>query len=53
MIWIILLLILITYTRPWIDVYEDYRGIKHIVLWYSDFKGERRCKFIEIGDQEK
>lgn len=51
MIWIIFLLILIVYTHPWIDVYNDYRGTKHIVLWYTDFRGKR--VFINlIGGQE-
>ena len=51
MIWIIFLLILIAYARPWIDIYKDYRGVKHIVLWYNNFKGERA--FINIvGDQK-
>ena len=48
---LILLLIIISYTHPWIDKYTDYRGEKHIVFWYSNFKGER--KYINIiGGQE-
>ena len=55
MIWIILLLIwvIITYTHPWIDVYKDYRGIKHTTLWYTNFMGERKFIIINLpGDQE-
>lgn len=52
MIWIlILLIIIICYTHPWIDKYKDYRGVKHIVLWYTNLKGER--VFVNLqGDQE-
>lgn len=53
MIWIILIIfwVIITYTHPWIDSFVDYRGNKHVVLWYTDFKGNRT--FINlIGDQE-
>ena len=53
MVWVILLILwaVITYTHPWIDSYTDYIGEKHTVLWYTNFKGER--KFINlIGDQE-
>ena len=53
MVWVILLILwaVITYTHPWIDSYTDYIGGKHTVLWYTNFKGER--KFINlIGDQK-
>ena len=52
MIWILLILgIIIAYTHPWIDVYKDYRGATHIVLWYTNLKEQR--KFINlIGGQE-
>ena len=47
---IILCLILLVYTCPRIDSYTDYRGIKHLVLWYTNLKGER--DFINlIGDR--
>ena len=47
MIWILLLLwIIITYTHPWIDCYKDYKGSNYIVLWYTNFKGER--KFVNL-----
>lgn len=49
MIWIIIILFLIFYLRPWIDIYTDYRGIKHIILWYTNLKGERN--YINIGGQ--
>ena len=40
---------MLIYYNPWIDIYKDYRGEKHIVLWYNDLKGER--KFIDLlGD---
>jgi len=53
MILIILLIfcVVITYTHPWIDIFTDYRGIQHIIFWYTNFKGER--KFINLlGSQE-
>ena len=48
---IILLFALCLYLfLPYIDSYTDYRGKKHIVIWYT-FNGER--KFINlIGSQE-
>ena len=47
MIWIILLLaIIVCYTRPWIDIYKDYKGNAHITLWYTNLKEER--KFINL-----
>ena len=49
----ILLLIIVAvfiYCRHWIDYYTDYRGEKHLILWYTNFKEER--KFINlIGNQ--
>jgi hypothetical protein len=48
---LLLIIIVIGYTHPWIDVYTDYRGVRHITLWYSNYRGER--KFINlIGGQE-
>ena len=42
----------LSYTHPWIDVFKDFRGVKHIVLWYTNYKGER--KFINLtGDQQE
>lgn len=47
-----ILLLVIALTQPWVDVYKDYREIKHIVLWYTDFiTGER--KFINITGSQK
>jgi hypothetical protein len=40
MIIIIFILILIWYFQPWVDYYKDYRGTKHLVLWYN-WKGFR------------
>lgn len=37
---------IIVYTHPWIDTYTDYRGEEHTVLWYTNYKGER--KYINI-----
>jgi hypothetical protein len=49
---ILILCIIISYTHPWIDVFKDFRGVKHIVLWYTNYKGER--KFINLsGDQQE
>lgn len=48
MMLIILLIIffIILYIRPWIDFYKDYRGIQHVILWYDNYKGER--KYINL-----
>jgi hypothetical protein len=44
-------MLVIIYTRPWIDIYNDYRGVKHITLWYTNLKNER--VFINLtGSQE-
>ena len=54
MIWIFLIILwgIITYIHPWIDYFQDYRGINHVFLWYTNFKGER--KYIELtGGQEE
>jgi hypothetical protein len=32
--------------QPYIDSYIDYRGKHHIILWYSNIKGER--KYLNI-----
>jgi len=50
---IFLILLLLVFASPWIDIFTDYRGIKHIILWYTNMvTGER--KFIDLigGDQE-
>ena len=52
-IFIIILIILYTiivYLHPWIDSYTDYRNIKHVVLWYTNFRGERKYYDL-IGSQ--
>lgn len=50
-LFILLILIVLLYTHPWIDKYTDYRGQKHLVLWFTNHKGDR--KFINIiGSQE-
>ena len=51
MIWILLIILLIFYFRPWIDIYTDYKGIKHIVLWYTNLKGKRM--FINLIGSQK
>ena len=46
---IILLMIIysiIVYTHPWIDKFKDYRDEERLVLWYTNYKGER--KFIQL-----
>lgn len=48
---LLLIILVIGYTHPWVDIYKDYRGVQHVTLWYSNYKGER--KFINlIGDQK-
>lgn len=50
MILLIILCLILVYTCPRIDSYTDYRGIKHLVLWYTNLKGKR--DFINlIGDR--
>lgn len=49
-IFIIIFTILYSIYDPFIDIFEDYRGEKHIMLWYNK-KGKR--KFINIiGSQQ-
>ena len=43
---IFILYAIIVWTHPWFDFYDDYRGIKHIMLWYTNYKGIR--KYIQI-----
>lgn len=48
---LIVIFIISIYTRPYLDIFEDYRGEHHIILWYNNFKGER--KYINIrGSQQ-
>ena len=52
MMYIILLLIVIClfFFSPYIDIFTDYRGKKHIIIWYS-IRGRR--KFVNLlGNQE-
>jgi hypothetical protein len=50
-IWLIIILaIFLVYTRPWLDTFTDYRGIKRKILWFNNFKGER--KFIDLGGDQ-
>lgn len=36
--------------QPYIDSYIDYRGQHHIILWYSNLKGER--KYLNIKGEQ-
>ena len=49
---LLILVAIITYSHPWIDVFTDYRGVKHRVLWYTNLKGERVFINLIGGDQE-
>ena len=40
---IAILYAIIAYTHPWIDKFKDYRDKEHIFLWYTNYKGERKC----------
>ena len=42
----LVLWVVLAYTRPWIDEYIDHDGQKHVVLWYTNFRSER--KYINI-----
>lgn len=46
-----IILIVFLYTHPWIDSYKDYRGIKHTVLWYTNFKGDRKFIYLTGGQE--
>lgn len=46
---IILIGLLVFHLRPWIDICKNYKGEKYILLWYTNFKGERN--YIRIGGQ--
>lgn len=48
---IILIMFVLLYIHPWIDNYTDFRGQRHIVLWFTNHKGERKYTNI-IGSQE-
>ena len=52
MILVILIFLTILYIiyEPYIDYFEDYRGEYHIILWYTNNKGERSYINI-IGNQ--
>ena len=43
MIWVILIivLVLLIYLNPYIDIFTDYRSKKHILIWFN-FKGVRK-----------
>ena len=51
MIIIILLIIflLLFLISPYVDIYRDYRGVLHVVLWYNDFNGNRIFKQLYEG----
>ena len=47
--WILFILVIIIIYKnyhPFIDIFDDYRGEHHIILWYDDNKKER--KYINI-----
>lgn len=47
---LLLIIVVVIYFNPFFDYYIDYTGKKHLVLWYNNFKNER--KFINlIGSQ--
>jgi hypothetical protein len=45
-IFLIIIVVLMYVYSPYLDIFKDYRGELHIILWYDDSKGER--KFINI-----
>ena len=49
LIFLLILLVLMYMFNPYIDIFKDYRGKLHIILWY----GNKERKHIDlIGDQE-
>ena len=49
---LIIFLGLIVLFRPWIDYYTDYRGVKHLILWYTNLKTNQRNFINLIGSQK-
>jgi len=52
MIWIciIIILSLLVYLSPYVDIFTDYRDKKHIIIWFNS-KG-RRKHFDLMGNSE-
>lgn len=49
---LLILLLVIVYIKfnPYLDIFKDYRGIRHYILWY-DWNGERKnIHLFESGD---
>ena len=47
---VIILIIIYKLYNPFIDIFEDYRGEKHIILWYN---GKNKREYINIvGSQQ-
>lgn len=50
-VFLLIIFVFILYCRPYIDYFKDYRNKTHLLIWYFNFKGER--KYIDlIGSQE-
>lgn len=50
MIIIVIILLVLLIFKPFVDVFKDYRGKYHIILWYNTFNGERKY-FNILGNQ--
>lgn len=46
MLYIILFLIVCIYISPHFDIFMDYRGEEHLIIWYNDIKRNR--KYIQV-----
>lgn len=38
---VLILLVLLLHTNPYIDVIKDHSGNRHYLIWYTNFKSER------------
>ena len=47
-----ILCILFVIINPYIDIFKDYRGKIHIIIWYYNYKNNR--KYIDLrGSHDK
>lgn len=42
MIYLILIVIIIFIFSPYIDVFKDYRGKQHLIIWYNNIFNDKR-----------
>lgn len=47
MIYLIILLIILYFINPYIDMFRDYRGKKHMIIWYNNIITNER-KYYQL-----